>query len=71
MSRSISCLYAIIILVVIDSFFLDYAHDVSSLVSRHVICWRHSLFATLIVRVTLISRFFLYHEIREVNVSRR
>ena len=29
------------------------------------------MFAILIVRVTLISGFFLYHEIRENNVSRK
>ena len=32
MFRGISCLYAIIVLVVIDSFFLDYVHNVSSLI---------------------------------------
>ena len=32
MSRGISCSYAIIVLVVIDSFFLDYVHNVSSLI---------------------------------------
>ena len=31
----------------------------------------HVMFATLIVRVTLISRFVLYREIREINVSRK
>ena len=29
------------------------------------------LFTTLIVRVTLISRFVLYRKIREINVSRQ
>ena len=29
------------------------------------------LFTTLIVRVTLISRFVLYRKIREINVSRK
>ena len=32
MFRGISCLYAIIVLVVIDPFFLDYVHNVSSLI---------------------------------------
>ena len=36
--------------VVINTFFLDYWHKVSHLISRHV------MFATLTVRVTLISR---------------
>ena len=48
--------------VVMPSFFLDYSYNVSHLI--------HLIFASCYVRVTLVSRFFLYREIREINVSR-
>ena len=46
--------------VLVYSFLIMYGHNVS-----------HLIFSSCYVRVSLISRFFLCREIREINVSRK